>query len=343
MIALDLAWLRTSIDPARSLESLDEALALAERSIETFRRMGDERGLAHGWELVHNVYWTRGQLTRAREAAEEGLLHAERAGDLRMQATLRGAAIASLDFGFTPVEECIEQFEQALEWGRAAGVLPYEGTGLIALGHLRLEQGRIEEGLALGARGRELLDELGMGVARAAMSGAGAFSLGWLVLDPDAAEEIIRAAYDALKRIGEKGILSTVATNLAYVLYLKGAYEEAKQVAREAEETGGADDVATEVGWRTARAMLLARDGQYAEAEALARRAVEQATATEYIRSIAESYLALAEVLRLAKRPEEAADAISEALRLYEAKGFTLSEQAARARLEKLQARSPLG
>jgi tetratricopeptide (TPR) repeat protein len=175
------------------------------------------------------------------------------------------------------------------------------------------------------------------------MSGAGAFSLGWLVLDPEAAEEIIRAAYDALKRIGEKGILSTVATNLAHVLYLKGEYEEAKQLAREAEDTGGADDVATEVGWRTARAMLLARDGQNAEAEALARRAVEQATATEYIRSIAESYLALAEVLRLAKRPDEAADAISEALRLYEAKGFALSKKAARARLAELQSSSPLG
>jgi tetratricopeptide (TPR) repeat protein len=186
-----------------------------------------------------------------------------------------------------------------------------------------------------------MLDELGMPVMKAAVTGAGAFSVGWVALDPDGAEKIIRAAYDTLKGMGEKGTLSTVAANLADVLYVKGAYAEAEALTHEAEEIGGADDVATEVGWRNARAMLLAQRGQHAEAEALAREAVERATATEYVRSIAESYLALGEVLRLAERPDEAADAINEALRLYEAKGFAFSANVVRARVEKLQASSP--
>jgi class 3 adenylate cyclase/tetratricopeptide (TPR) repeat protein len=343
MAAIDLALLRIFTDPASPVASLDEALALAEQAIDVCALAVDEGGLARAWELVHTVHWTRGQLTEAHKAAERGLAHAERAGDLRLQAVLRGSTVAALDFGFAPVEECTAQFEEALEWARATGFLPTEAMGLIALGQLRLEQGRIEEGLSLIARGRELLDELGMPVMKAAMTGAGAFSVGWVAFDPDGAEETIRAAYDTLKSMGEKGTLSTVATNLADVLYLKGTYAEAEALTREAEELGGADDVATEVGWRNARAMLLARRGQHAEAETLAREAVERATATEYMRSIAESHLALAEVLRLAKRPEEAADAISEALRLYEAKGFTLSEQAVRTRLEELQATSPLG
>lgn len=104
---------------------------------------------------------------------------------------------------------------------------------------------------------------------------------------------------------------------------------------------GGADDVATEVGWRNVRAMLLAQRGQHAEAETLAREAVERATGTEYVRSIAESYLALAEVLRLAKRRDAATDAMKEALRLYEAKGFVLSAAVVHARHEKLQVSSP--
>lgn len=89
------------------------------------------------------------------------------------------------------------------------------------------------------------------------------------------------------------------------------------------------------------RAMLLTQRGPRAEAETLAREAVERAKATEYVRSIAESYLALAEVLRLAGRLDEAADPSTEALRLYEAKGFRLSADAVRARLGKLHASSP--
>jgi class 3 adenylate cyclase/tetratricopeptide (TPR) repeat protein len=341
MAALDLAWLRTSTDPARSLATLDKALALAEQSIEVFTLAGDERGLARAWELVHNVHWARGRLSESREAAERGLLHAERAGDLRLEANLRGERGGAAAFGFTPVDECVIQLEHGLEWARTAGFLPHEAGGLIVLGHLRLEQGRLEEGGSLGARGRELLDELGMRVTWAAMTGGGAWSVGWLEEDPDAAEEVIRTAYQTLEDVGEKGFLATVAGNLAHVLYLKGAYEEADQFAREAEKAGATDDVATEVGWRTARAMLLARRGRHAEAERLAREALELATATEYLIIIAESHLALGETLRLAERSEEAADAINEALRLYEAKGFVLSAGAARARLEQVQSSSP--
>jgi tetratricopeptide (TPR) repeat protein len=184
--------------------------------------------------------------------------------------------------------------------------------------------------------GRERLQVL------AAITGAGSFSVRWLAADPDTVEKRIRSAYETLKNVGEKGILSTVASNLADVLYMKGSYEEAERLAREAEEAGASEDVATEVGWRNARAMLLARRGRHAEAETLAREALERATATEYLKSTAQSYLALGEVLRLAERPREAAKAIQEALRLYEAKGYTLSADTARARLEELKAsRSP--
>jgi class 3 adenylate cyclase/tetratricopeptide (TPR) repeat protein len=341
LVALDLAGLRMSTDPARSLASLDEVLALTRRSIRIFESAGDDHGLARAWELVQNVHWVRGRLSEARKVGEQGLLHAERAGDVRLQADFRAGilVLSAAGLGFAPIGECISELEQTIHWVRATGLLPHEGMGLITLGQLRVEQGRIEEGLALSARGQEILDELGMRVTAAAMTNL--VSVGRLAADPDGVEEVMRDSYESLKAAGEKGYRATTASWLAHVLYAKGAYEEAERLTLEAEEAGASEDVVTEVGWRTARAMLLARRGRHTEAETLAREALERATATEYLYCIAECYLALGEVLHLAERPQEAAEAIAAALRLYDAKGFVLSADAARARLEELPTSSP--
>ena len=148
----------------------------------------------------------------------------------------------------------------------------------------------------------------------------------------------MRGAYETLKAAGEKGDLSTVAANLAHILYASGEYDRAERLTLEAETIGASDDIVTQVRWRTARAMVLARRGRNAEAEELVREAIEIAAATEYLNSLAESFLSLGEVSHLAGRHPEAADAIREAIRLYEAKGFELSAGAARARLREVHA-----
>lgn len=176
----------------------------------------------------------------------------------------------------------------------------------------------------------------GQPVAKA--SGQGDFSIGEIAIGGEALEAWIRAGYDTLKALEEKGFLSTVAANLAQVLYWRGKYQEADRQAVESGSLGVEGDVTTQVGWRVAKAMLLTRHGQISEGEALAREAVERATATEYFSLIAESYLALAEVLRLSERAGEASEALEHALRVYEGKGFAASADAIRARLAELHA-----
>ena len=87
---------------------------------------------------------------------------------------------------------------------------------------------------------------------------------------------------------------------------------------------------------RAGRAKLLARRGDLDEAEALAREAVALAAETEFVDLRGDSLLALAEVLRLAGRTDEAAEAMRQALALWEAKGNVIYAERTRALLAEL-------
>ena len=69
------------------------------------------------------------------------------------------------------------------------------------------------------------------------------------------------------------------------------------------------------------RAKLLARAGELDEAVRLGSQAVALAERTDYLDVHAQAIADLAEVLRLADRPEESGAALEQAIRLYEQKG----------------------
>ena len=133
-----------------------------------------------------------------------------------------------------------------------------------------------------------------------------------------------------------KGILSTITANLAVGLYEQGRYKEAEEMSRVSEQAGQAEDLVTQVGWRAARAMAIARRGELDAGEALARDAFMRALGSEYAETKAEAYLSLGEVLRLAGRLDEARAALESARAIFETKGFELSADAARAKLAEL-------
>ena len=90
--------------------------------------------------------------------------------------------------------------------------------------------------------------------------------------------------------------------------------------------------------WRHVRAKVLARRGEHAEAERLAREAVVICEATDVLGAQGDVYADLAEVLSLAGRPKDAAGALRQALGCYERKGNLVSTQRTRTRLAELQA-----
>ena len=78
---------------------------------------------------------------------------------------------------------------------------------------------------------------------------------------------------------------------------------------------------------------LLAHGGGVEAAERLGREAVAFAAASDFLDAHGDALVDLAEVLRLAGRPQEAASPLRHALRLYEQKGNVASASKARALL----------
>ena len=153
--------------------------------------------------------------------------------------------------------------------------------------------------------------------------------------DAAAAERNVRGACDRLEEIGELGYLASAVPTLLEALYRQGRDEEALRLSERwnPARLTVPEDVDGQAGWRSVRAKLLARRGNLAEAEALAREAVALAGATDYVDLHAEALAALGEVLLMAERHEDAGRALEHALSLFEAKGNTVAATAIRDQL----------
>jgi Flp pilus assembly protein TadD len=127
-----------------------------------------------------------------------------------------------------------------------------------------------------------------------------------------------------LEALGEQGWLSTVAGYTAEALYRLGRDDEAWQLTDKAEEASATDDVISQMLIRQVRAKLLARRGELAEAERLAREAVALGDPTDAPDVKAGARRDLATVLGAAGKRDEALDALHEARSLYLAKGHTV-------------------
>jgi tetratricopeptide (TPR) repeat protein len=139
-----------------------------------------------------------------------------------------------------------------------------------------------------------------------------------------------------LEQMGETGRLSTLAGILADVVYLQERYDEADSLAELSKRVAAPDDVASQMLWRSVRAKIAARRGDFAVAQALAQEAAALADSTDAFAMHGDVRMDLAEVLRLAGRPEEAAAALKRAIELYEAKGISVLAEKARALLSEL-------
>jgi ATP/maltotriose-dependent transcriptional regulator MalT len=140
--------------------------------------------------------------------------------------------------------------------------------------------------------------------------------------DLAAAEREARAGYDALGGVGDLA-RPTLAAILARTVEVQGRDDEAIELTEESERTAGAEDLTTQVQWRGPRARALARRGERAEAEPLARAAVAIAEQTDFLTLHADALCDLAYVTR-----DKAV--LRRALDLYERKGNVAG--AARAR-----------
>ncbi|HEV8164084.1 MAG TPA: hypothetical protein VGR74_06500, partial [Actinomycetota bacterium] len=101
---------------------------------------------------------------------------------------------------------------------------------------------------------------------------------------PGDAERVLRPAYEAFARMGEKGgTLAIHAALLAEAISALGGRDEEAERLSEIGAAAAADseDVGAQIEWRMARATALARKGSTTDAERLAREATKLSAATD--------------------------------------------------------------
>jgi class 3 adenylate cyclase/tetratricopeptide (TPR) repeat protein len=322
---LELIELRaaTATHSMTSQDVSDAAVA----AIPVLTAAGDTAGLARAWQLSGDVYWNACQFGKRAVALEQALTYAQRAGDVHGAATITRWLALGLVYDATPVESGIARCEQLRE--SASG--PYaEAAVTVALASLNGMAARFDEARDLYARARRLDEEIGSLYTGAAHRLHGA-SIALLAGDAVAAECELRAGYDALHVTGEQGLLSTVAGNLAYVLFELGRLADADEVATYTQSITPEGDIASVILWQSVRARLAARAGDFEEGIRLAESALALADTTDGLNEQARGHLDLGEVLRLAGRSSEAAAAVERAEALYEAKGNIAGAARARA------------
>lgn len=312
-----------------------QATQEAEKAVRIFEEVDDLRGLAKAWRVIGELHWLRCHFTDADEAFRKSLDHSRRAGDERQEAWCLYALAAGAAWGPTPVPEGIRRCEEIVAYVGAHRIV--EARGLLALAALTAMEVQFDEARKMTARGRAILGDVGLKIWTAASCQTSAY-VEMLAGDAQAAEHELRSGYAALDQMGEKGYLSTVAAELAEALYQQGRYEESERFTRVSEDTGPADDLATQVEWRGPRAKVLARRGDLTSAESLAEEAVRLAGGTDYLNLHGDAFMDLAEVQRLAGKQAEASSSATAALQLYERKGNVASAGRARAVLKELGA-----
>jgi class 3 adenylate cyclase/tetratricopeptide (TPR) repeat protein len=259
--------------------------------------------------------------------------HAEAPPDRPQQTALAirrmGLAMA---FGPTPVPEGITLLRSLEAEARGTPAAPF-AHGHLA--HFLAMAGQFAESLDLLDQAERAFEEFGLPFQLRAGHWQSRIRL--MAGRPEEAEDRLRAGLAWLQSIDERALAPTTAYLLGQILYEGGKYADAEDLAILARDTSQPADTDVQYGWRMVLSKALARRGEFEEAERLARESVEILEPTDWLNDRGWARWALAEVLRLAGRLDEAAEAARGALAEYERKGNVVMARRVRELLAELR------
>ena len=332
---VELMFLRLSLEPD-PLGVQERIMQEVQDAIPVLEELGDHEGLARAWRALANVHIMACRWRGAEEAFRQMIDHAKAAENELMERRILFALALCARYGPTPVEEVIALCRDILE--RTKNDRKTTALTLNTLAHLEAMQGRFEVARELYPRSRAELEELGWRRYAALVSlDSGPIEL--LAGDPVAAEAELRKDFEALDAMGDSAFLPTTAGYLAEALFRQGRDEEAEHFTRVSEERAAADDILSQVLWRSVRGKFLARSGRSDQAEQLGREAVRLIEDTEDTYTQGNTLMDLAEILILCGKDQEAADALTAALAVLELKGNLAAQVRARSLLASLEER----
>jgi class 3 adenylate cyclase/tetratricopeptide (TPR) repeat protein len=318
-----------------SSEVVEDARRAADDALQVFDEYADHFGQSRAWSLRAAIDWLQGQAARADDAWARAAVHARRADEQWELFSILGWRASAALYGPTPVPEAIERCAAIREQVRTSAVVVAFTLHPLAALHAMLAE--FDSARSLIRQGNQILEEVGGTVMLSAPAHDEA-TVEMLAGRPEIAEERLLFGYHRLEEMGEKGLLSTSAAMLAQAIYAQGRVDEAERFCDVSERTGAADDLSTQVLWRSVRGKILARQGRSEQGLALAREAVRLVERTDLLCDHGDALLDLAEVLRLDPRPtaQEERTLVQKAIVLYEQKGNLVSAERARSLLSAL-------
>ena len=306
-----LELVRLQTDPAERTAGIVE---LTDRLVPYFESTGDDLGLARAWRLRSKVARLVCKFAEEAAALELAIAHSEAAGDERYATENRLWLGSCLCYGPMPVGAAIARASEMLE--QARGVRWVEASIYGMLGYLHAMAGAPELARDYHDRNGVILEELGMTFPLAART-VNSARIAVMAGDLDSAERQLRWGYEQLERVGETEVRSTASAVLAQVLYDQGRDDEAEQFALTSDELAAADDVYSQLLWRSALAKVRARREGSEEARELAKQAVKLAAATDSLSFHGWAVLDLAQVEALLNDGAPPPNLVAEAMELF--------------------------
>jgi tetratricopeptide (TPR) repeat protein len=313
----------------------DRIKETAERALRVFEALSDDHGLARAWRLAAQASWDQNHYDEAARQFARALRHARRTGDEQEELVALDCLLFAMYQGSAHVSEVRRQIERFL--ARVGESSAQSFWALLMLAGLCAMEGAAAESRRLFQSAKSIGEEMRLDWAPA-RTARFADEVGLLLGDAEFAEREMRAGYEFLEAIGERGRRSTVAAQLGEALYRLDRKAEAEHFADLSLELTSTDDIASQARGRAVKAKLLAAKGDYEAAYHLAREAVGLSDDTDDLVMRGQALMALAEVLRLGGRDADAIPVLRQAVEVSERKGNVVTAQEARARLAGLHA-----
>jgi class 3 adenylate cyclase/tetratricopeptide (TPR) repeat protein len=310
-------------EPEGATERLEALIAVAEPE---FAAAGDDYGLYVAARARGQIANMRGRFDDLSGAYDDATECGRHAG---LAVNVSGWRAIGRYQGTTP-------FPEVLAW--IESLEPPVGTRVRArkAGALAMT-GRLDEAKELLSEVREELLQRGNEAELAHTDVDMSLLVYDLADEPAVAASFGEAGCRSLETQGDRSIVSSFAPKLARVLCRLGRLEEAEAWAERGRELGAEEDALTQMSWRQAKALVLARRDRALEATELARAAVAVALETDMLHEQGDAYADLGEVLEAAGDAAGAAEAYERALGCYGRKGSALCADRTRERLAALQ------
>jgi class 3 adenylate cyclase len=315
-------------DPTGTMQA---ALVSTREQLAVFERLGDEEGAVWSLRLLATFTAWLGKTDEALRLNQQALDRSEGVSPW-LVSDVRTWILWQTWWGPRPIDEGLRRCDEVIAISVSKRL---EAIAHIIRGALTAAAGRLAEGRAELAMGRELLRDLNDMIWWAGTSMVVAeieLSTG----DPAIAYEAVTEGHAELARSAETGYLATLVGYRAQVAIDLGREDEALELAAESVRFAQADDFEPHARSRLVRARVAARRGEFESAEKLMSEAAEIIEPTDYFIVHCDFRLAEAEIARLAGRPDLERDALEKAVALNEAKGALAAASRARERLAEL-------